>query len=671
MHHSKQSIRFHFMWLFAVLVLPVFLLFGWFNYVNARDRIIQDATLVAEQTKGYMSNYIRLVEDRIEFATASYTTLISEALLEFEDAYQQANSPEFIDLAFLKAKYNGALEFYLINASGEIVNATIEDTEDLGGTFSGGSYNRLTRVRRGSETEITPVMIDANSGVLRKWGYRSSPDCQYILQVATGENELKQYQNLIDFSDLNPTKTYQNQYINAAIFNRFGMNLCSTSNPIDTAIQGYLDEVFASGQDLVLYTDSGLKSSEYIFLNDDDLLPDNDKVMVLGYDYTAYHLMISENFRMYGITFLIYILVMMVMIYSVTTRFVIKPLSQLSEGIEQLSEEDLGKEIPIVRYDQIGHLTHSFNTLTQRIRESMVTRRYVENLMDSVGDYVFILNQEFEIQQINRTLRDWFHDKMDSLLGCPLTDILPDFVPGQVREQLTSGVYRVNIELHLEQEDCSLLLLATFSNYYYPNGEIRGYICNAKDISKTRELLGRLQDRNRALQQEGERLLKCSSTDDLTGIYNRRYLSQTLFALENMRKGTPFSVIMFDIDHFKWVNDRFGHQTGDKILQKVTKLISSALRSGDVLGRYGGEEFLVILPGADVALAEIVAKRICNRVKECDFMLKDMEVTISGGVAEFQRGNENETIETLVKRADVRLYRAKELGRNRVVTKDE
>jgi diguanylate cyclase (GGDEF)-like protein len=155
-------------------------------------------------------------------------------------------------------------------------------------------------------------------------------------------------------------------------------------------------------------------------------------------------------------------------------------------------------------------------------------------------------------------------------------------------------------------------------------------------------------------------LEKMAITDSLTGISNRRHLFEVL-AVETekaRRYGSSFSLLMFDIDYFKKLNDTYGHQHGDEVLKKVAEVLKSSIRTVDVAGRYGGEEFLVILTESDIDGSIAVAERIRREAAKID----NGPVTISGGVTIYS----GETAEDLLKKADMLLYRAKNEGRNRV-----
>jgi diguanylate cyclase (GGDEF)-like protein len=168
-------------------------------------------------------------------------------------------------------------------------------------------------------------------------------------------------------------------------------------------------------------------------------------------------------------------------------------------------------------------------------------------------------------------------------------------------------------------------------------------------------------------------------TDALTGVYNRRYIDRRL--LEEIararRQAYRISCMYIDIDHFKLVNDSVGHQGGDEVLREVANRIKAELRLSDALGRFGGEEFVVLLIDADLGSATMVAQRIRSSIADRPFELSSGEpipVSVSIGVAtldDFERDHAIEGVaQELVAHADTALYQAKEGGRNRVVTFD-
>lgn len=176
-----------------------------------------------------------------------------------------------------------------------------------------------------------------------------------------------------------------------------------------------------------------------------------------------------------------------------------------------------------------------------------------------------------------------------------------------------------------------------------------------------------LQDELKNKMTELDRL---ASTDPLTGLYNRRFFYQRMEEeiSRASRSMSPISLVYLDIDLFKAINDTYGHQAGDTVLKQVARIMTRLLRKSDVLGRIGGEEFLILLPDTDGPGSQVIADRLCKRVENTPFLYKDdsIDVTVSLGVY-CSPDPVAIGVDELVSRADAALYEAKQSGRNRVV----
>ncbi|MDA3950279.1 MAG: diguanylate cyclase [Spirochaeta sp.] len=162
-------------------------------------------------------------------------------------------------------------------------------------------------------------------------------------------------------------------------------------------------------------------------------------------------------------------------------------------------------------------------------------------------------------------------------------------------------------------------------------------------------------------------------TDELTGFLTRRSFYRTANELweDRRARGSSHTVAMIDLDHFKSINDSYGHGTGDSVLRSVAHLISTALRSMDILGRYGGEEFVVVLPTTDTVSATLTMERIRHSCEVLNLPEFAGSVTVSIGIATTSDAGDPEPLSAVIERADQALYRAKRNGRNRVeVTPD-
>jgi len=194
-----------------------------------------------------------------------------------------------------------------------------------------------------------------------------------------------------------------------------------------------------------------------------------------------------------------------------------------------------------------------------------------------------------------------------------------------------------------------------------------------KSLLRIKALQEALAERERELSEMNDKLLHISLTDGLTGIDNRRSLEQKLHEMfeHSYRLHEPISCVMCDIDHFKKVNDTYGHQVGDDVLKEFAAILKGEAREIDSVGRYGGEEFLLLLPGTVLDSAVTFAERLRQRVEQHTFSYDGgtLKKTMSSGVAAWPHPRVKDA-EAMLRSADDALYVAKELGRNRVVRFD-
>ncbi|HET7681922.1 MAG TPA: PleD family two-component system response regulator [Xanthobacteraceae bacterium] len=190
------------------------------------------------------------------------------------------------------------------------------------------------------------------------------------------------------------------------------------------------------------------------------------------------------------------------------------------------------------------------------------------------------------------------------------------------------------------------------------------------------ELLARVRTQIRKkryterLRDNVQMSIEMAITDPLTGLYNRRYMESHLGSLleQAVSRKKPLTVLVLDIDYFKAINDTHGHDAGDEVLREFSFRIKKSIRGIDLACRYGGEEFVVVMPETDLTVATMVAERLRRRIATEPFPIQDgsrsIEVTISIGISALGR---EDTAANILKRADAALYRAKRDGRNRVV----
>lgn len=186
-------------------------------------------------------------------------------------------------------------------------------------------------------------------------------------------------------------------------------------------------------------------------------------------------------------------------------------------------------------------------------------------------------------------------------------------------------------------------------------------VAETEDLKESLERALNVEVRKRmyAIEKSNERLLEMSKTDLMTKAYNKITILNLIEKLIS-KKERPFSILMFDIDHFKRINDTLGHVTGDLCLRTLASIASANIREMDYLGRYGGDEFIIVLPGLSTGEAKFVAERFRSRVSESS----DPRLTVSIGIATYPE--DGTTVKELISAADKGLYRSKSKGRNTV-----
>jgi len=236
---------------------------------------------------------------------------------------------------------------------------------------------------------------------------------------------------------------------------------------------------------------------------------------------------------------------------------------------------------------------------------------------------------------------------------------------------LLDSIHQINMNLTTsisakwrKSEQIYGLLLEKFKIINTQNKKLEKLNREKENLINEKEIL------NEELKKKNHQLYNMAITDKLTNIYNRAYIMDILSKefTRSERHKLELSCIIIDIDHFKGFNDTYGHLIGDFTLKKTAELIKNNLRNEDVLGRYGGEEFLIVLPSTNIDGAEIIAEKIRSIVDNTEYHINDLsfKVTISLGVSNSMIDNP-QTEDILLKNADVALYKAKNSGRNRIV----
>jgi len=246
----------------------------------------------------------------------------------------------------------------------------------------------------------------------------------------------------------------------------------------------------------------------------------------------------------------------------------------------------------------------------------------------------------------------------------------PDIVISDIKMPIMDGIEMVKSIKKINPKQHVVFITAHSESEFFINAidmHVNGYILKPVNLdtleAKLEEIKEHIELKRYYIKHQRE-LEERAYKDGLTQIYNRRYFEEEFDReiARYKREKTPLSIFMFDIDKFKHINDTYGHQRGDDILKELVILIKNNIRAIDIFARWGGEEFISILPNTILKDAILVAEHLKKIIENYKF-IDNIKVTCSFGVAEFKQ---NDTKETIVKKVDKALYRAKERGRNRV-----
>lgn len=232
------------------------------------------------------------------------------------------------------------------------------------------------------------------------------------------------------------------------------------------------------------------------------------------------------------------------------------------------------------------------------------------------------------------------------------------------------GVSRRHFSISVNEKDVLLTDLGSANGTYLNNEKVTNpIVLKRADVIKIGSIAMKFLPKGDPERLTYDKLLEEAHTDGLTKCYNKTYFNEQLELEVKKCKvtGKPLSLIIFDLDHFKKLNDNYGHDAGDYVLKEKARLIrENGIRQGDIFARYGGEEFCILLPNTNLKQGFEIAERLRKLVEKHEFLYdgKRLPVTASIGVADYRQGVNNGT--DLFKRADSSVYKSKEGGRNQV-----
>ena len=313
-------------------------------------------------------------------------------------------------------------------------------------------------------------------------------------------------------------------------------------------------------------------------------------------------------------------------------------------------------------------------TRFSNVSEEKIVEKSLTEIFNYNPEFLVITDEKFKIVKVNKTFEQIAENNLEVILS---SGFLKFIHIEDIAETLNS-LTKVN----------DVNPMVTFCNKLRKNNNTyievewwcmlnKGYIyLSGRDVTAEKVMKRKIEQANKELlmlneqlKEKNEKLLKSAITDELTGVYNRKFFEKRV--VEEMeiadRANEKISLIIFDLDRFKLVNDNFGHQFGDEVLKRTTQIAGDLIRKTDFLNRVGGEEFAIILPNTNKAQAVFVAEKV-RKALEDNKHFKVGQVTGSFGVAERMKA---ESLRSWYKRADNALYQAKNTGRNRVVDSDK
>ncbi len=328
-------------------------------------------------------------------------------------------------------------------------------------------------------------------------------------------------------------------------------------------------------------------------------------------------------------------------------RTVVRPIESVTDGMSRVSGGDLDHQVVVHGGDELGRMAQSFNLMTRELKTTYKGLQREQDklttIIESATDGIVVTDAYGKVVLANPAAIELLGKSEAAIITGGFADLIDDAAIIEALQKQSgpkSIVYKERtLEIHA-------------SVIHAAEGHMIGLAALIRDVTKEKRL------------EEELRLL--ATTDALTGLFNRRFLDQTLDSefQRARRSGGLISVIMFDIDHFKKFNDTYGHDQGDRVLQTVARCLREIVRSFDFPCRYGGEEYVAILPGLEPIAAQAMAERLRAHVAETE--IDGLHVHISLGVASFPDLDLKEGT-ALIEAADAALYKAKEGGRNRVV----
>lgn len=388
-----------------------------------------------------------------------------------------------------------------------------------------------------------------------------------------------------------------------------------------------------------------------------------------------------SSFQYIGLIFLLMLIILMILLSFIVHRIFMKPFEALNESIETKGSVADGKIFGLDRADEFGLLANTIQQMKDRLdfynkdletevahssqeldiayHKIISNEKRLNKLFETLPVGIFILDTRHNFKYLNPYCLNQFGYLSEKLFKNtfyenPIAFFVNPLDYERLMSTLNGNPETVSCQLQMKNLEGKSFWIEMILIQMNNNGS-SGY----------EGILINIQDK----KDFEQKLIDLAMVDRLTGLYNRHYFDQVSIEESNRsdRYGDAISFVMLDLDHFKHVNDTWGHNVGDQVLTLTAKVIGQCIRKSDILARWGGEEFAILMPNTTQYGAQLVSEKIRKTLEKTNHPMAGM-VTASFGVAERHKG---EIFEDVFKRADQALFSAKEQGRNRVVCSEE
>ncbi|OHE10979.1 MAG: hypothetical protein A2513_01425 [Sulfurimonas sp. RIFOXYD12_FULL_33_39] len=693
------------LWFFIVSILPLLFIFILY-YFNLKSDYEQHAqkylTQILNEKVKITNNYINNLKSQLE--TISLFPITKEQLKKYKKDFStdklkniyQEN--QFFENLLLKYNY---YDMFVIDTKGDVLYTVKKESDLYENLLSGplkdsGLAWVFKKSKSSLKTEISTFSYYAPSSA--KASFIATPifDKNKIIGVLAFQiSEKELFKMIVNYEGLgksgeivagyldkdgNIISAIPLRHVKDAFENSFVLQSSSKSNkkiPVREALEGKNGcGISVDYRDIKIY--AAWKYVQSLGWG-----------MVVKMDYEEI-MQPAYNRALINLLILFFVTLFIVIAIIIVTKHIVTPVDILIKRVKSLSNNDTIGTISDERVElnnEIGTLFKTFNDMSKSLYNS---RKIIKDYATELESKVELRTKELqiskdELEKTNEKMKRYL-DVIDKYVITSSTDL--DGIITEVSEAFCKISGYKKAELIGKKHDI-LRHPATENSFYeelwetITKGKIwHGEIKNLKKdgsyywvdaiVSPTFNKEDKIEGYSSIRQDitDRKRAQKLSITDPLTKIYNRIHLEESFKEELNRAKRykTNFSVILLDIDHFKEVNDTYGHDIGDEVLIDIAKILKQNIRATDILGRWGGEEFLIILPQTDILETGLLAEKLRMAIENNTFD-KIGKKTCSFGVSEFKESDESS--KNIVKRADNALYKAKDLGRNRVVISKE